>query len=621
MSTRDADIAARKIDRFTAHYGAPHRELARHAALPLILTPELLNYLREHFLRGRVPWVAEVDLLLSELCRPVGYEQYALDADVRAQLLGELRDQHSEAPAQVARLLIRYIHQLGQNQTAFSHDELEAEQWSAMVYLEDRRVEAVEGLAESFRAVLATDAQPALDWPARIPKAALSRLVRLTEELAPQLEQHPALLAYAREVGRLLAEQPDRLAALRRQAATIEVEGVALPRLETMKPPLTALEAAKDALRSNRAEPEPASEILQLLAEINDPRTEPPRRLVIGDRLAELGDPRPGVGVVEREVVISAKSAFAPAIQALLDEINGLETKPPRRLIIGDELDRLGDSRRGVGLDAKGLPDIDWVEIPGGPFIYQNGERRELPTFWISRYPVTNRQFQAFIDAGGYSTKSRVGKILSTMTGKRGDWWKGLQQPEPEKSSWPQGNRPRTDVNWYEAVAYTRWLSAALGLQEGTIRLPTEAEWEKAARGEDGRAYPWGEDYQSGFANIDETLGGKGRWNLDQTTAVGLYPQGRSPYGVEDMAGTVWEWCWNEHGQPEVVGSKNGDRPRVLRGGSWINNSDNARANNRNRNDPDNRNNNIGFRLLSSAHKASAWHLHELRRLRFARRR
>jgi len=223
------------------------------------------------------------------------------------------------------------------------------------------------------------------------------------------------------------------------------------------------------------------------------------------------------------------------------------------------------------------IPDIDWVEIPRGPFIYQSRETRELPTFWIARYPITNVQFQTFIDDGGY---------------REDRWWQDLKKPEVTESRWSQVNRPRTDVDWYEAVAFTRWLNAQLGLPEGSIRLPTELEWEKAARGEKGLVYPWGREYLSGFANVDEKEGKDGPWYLEQTTAVGLYPQGRSPYGVEDLAGTVWEWCLNKHNKPEDQRPDTSGDARVLRGGSWFLHSGYARADNRGGDHP-------GFRTSS----------------------
>jgi hypothetical protein len=233
------------------------------------------------------------------------------------------------------------------------------------------------------------------------------------------------------------------------------------------------------------------------------------------------------------------------------------------------------------------IPNVAWVKIPSGPFIYQRGETRQLPTFWIARYPVTNAQYQTFTDDGGYDEPR---------------WWRDLERPEPASPRWPQANRPRTNVDWYEAVAFTRWLNARLGLPEGSIRLPTELEWEKVARGTEGRTYPWGAEYRSGFANVDETEYGtrKSGWHLEQTTAVGLYPHGRSPYGVEDLAGTVWEWCLNKYDDEEAVAPDTSDAPRAVRGGSWDDDPDAAGAGNRLGDPPRYRNVNQGFRLLSS---------------------
>lgn len=236
------------------------------------------------------------------------------------------------------------------------------------------------------------------------------------------------------------------------------------------------------------------------------------------------------------------------------------------------------------------IPDIAWVEIPGGPFLYQHGEARELPTFWIARHPITNLQYQTFIDDGGYREER---------------WWRDLKRPEPQESRWQQPNRPRTNVDWFEAVAFSRWLCARLGLKEGELRLPSEEEWEKAARGPKGLAYPWGENYRSGFANVDEKALA-GPWHLEQTTAVGLYPHGRSPNGVEDLAGTVWEWCLNKYDKPEDVIVDSGEDRRVLRGGSWLNDPNSARADDRGRYPPGDRLFNLGFRLVSVVHIASA---------------
>lgn len=334
------------------------------------------------------------------------------------------------------------------------------------------------------------------------------------------------------------------------------------------------------------------AEIQGLLDEINNPATEPPRRLAIGDRLAELGDPRPGVGVREIRVPLGRgiseaqpEPQFSSEIQAYLDEINDIKTEPPRRLQIGNELARLGDPRKGVGLEAKGLPDIDWVEIPGGSFIYQSGQMLELPTFCIARFPVTNAQFQAFVDAGGYQNAR---------------WWRDLRKPESAASHGPQANRPRTDVDWYEAVAFCRWFSAMIGLARDMIRLPNEQEWEKAARGEQDMVYPWGNQYRPGIANINEKYNETGPWYLEQTTAVGLYPQGCSPYGVTDLSGNVWEWCLNKYKNHQVSTPVTSGTQRVLRGGSWFDDADSARSVYRDSLFPQDRYHNRGFRVLSS---------------------
>ncbi len=379
------------------------------------------------------------------------------------------------------------------------------------------------------------------------------------------------------------------------------------------------LEGATDSQQKVSDLPEQISlspEIQSLIDEIDNPKTTPPRRLEIGDQLAELGDPRQGVGVRGIELPNAmavtagarqedkpkvAERVYPPEVQIFLDEINDIQTNSPRRLEIGDELDRLGDPRKGVGLDEQGLPDIDCVEILGGPFIYQDGYTMELPTYYISRYPVTNDQFQAFIDAGGYGESDgvfkSVGGFFNQAATQKEGWWAKLNKPKPKKSTWSQGNRPRTDIDWYEAVAFTRWLTAQLGYE---VRLPTEQEWEKAARGTQGLIYPWGQDYRLGYANINETRNKAGEWYLSQTTAVGIYPQGMSPYEVMDLTGNVWEWCLNKYDHPEIIKPDKSDDSRVLRGCSWIYDTDSARADSRFRSSPDFRRDDWGFRVLSS---------------------
>lgn len=239
------------------------------------------------------------------------------------------------------------------------------------------------------------------------------------------------------------------------------------------------------------------------------------------------------------------------------------------------------DNRPHIGLDAKGLPDIDWVEIPSGEFTYQDGERLFLPTYKMSRYPVTNTQFQAFVADGGYENDK---------------WWEGLQKSDSlPNHRWTEGNRPVERVDWYESIAFCRWLSAKTGQE---IRLPTEQEWEKASRGTDGREYPWGNGYKTGYANIDETGREGGVYYLQETSAVGIYPQGQSPYGLMDMAGNVWECCLNKWDDPKMVTADISDSGRVVRGGSWDSYSEFCRSSSRDNGHPPDRDSDQGFRLV-----------------------
>ena len=279
-------------------------------------------------------------------------------------------------------------------------------------------------------------------------------------------------------------------------------------------------------------------------------------------------------------------------IETVIERLGGDQAAPWhwRRVRLGDLLAALGDHRDGVGL-RDGLPDIAWQDVPAGRFVWQDGEERKTGAYRIARYPVTNAQYQAFIEAEDY---------------RRPEWWlEGLGIPDPARPQWNQRNRPRVEVAWDEALAFCRWLTARLrgrGLirRDEEIRLPTEYEWEKAARGSDGRIFPWGEDYQSGDANIDETYDQTGPLFLRETTAVGLYPRNISPFGLIDSSGNVWEWCLNKYDDPDDNNTE-GEAMRALRGCSWYFNQADARAAARDRLDVDLRDNAIGFRLLCSA--------------------
>ena len=200
------------------------------------------------------------------------------------------------------------------------------------------------------------------------------------------------------------------------------------------------------------------------------------------------------------------------------------------------------------------------ILIPAGQFLMgsdpQNdedafGDERPqhtlyLPDYTMARTPVTNEHYAAFVQATGHNQPQH---------------WKG-GKPPPGKE-----DHPVVYVSWHDAMAYCRWLAEITGKP---YRLPTEAEWEKGARGTDGRIYPWGDEWDAKRCNSSE--GGKGA-----TTPVGAYPNGASLYGLLDVAGNVWEWCqtrWvgDYRGYAEMereLQGLEGDAPRVRRGGSF----------------------------------------------------
>lgn len=245
------------------------------------------------------------------------------------------------------------------------------------------------------------------------------------------------------------------------------------------------------------------------------------------------------------------------------------------RLRIGLDLALIGDSRPGVGLNAEGLPDIKWMEIPAGQVKLEVVNRVfKVNPFRIAKYPVTNVQFEAFEKAeDGYLNV---------------EWWKDIEQWQglPEQSKWLEANCPREDVSWYQAVAFCRWLSAKSGT---SIRLPTEWEWQQAATGGDPtREYPWPGDWNAAWCNSSAS-------QLNRTTAVGMYPAGATQQGVLDMAGNVWEWCLNTYEQPDPSITTGGER--VLRGGSWNSDPEPLRASYRFGYFADGQSYNFGFRL------------------------
>ncbi len=234
-----------------------------------------------------------------------------------------------------------------------------------------------------------------------------------------------------------------------------------------------------------------------------------------------------------------------------------------------------------------------------------------LDAYWIDQTEITNRQFAVFVTASGYTTDvDKIGKGWVYNVGTR-EWeetigvdWKHPQGANSSLSDMEE--HPVVQVNWNDASAFCRWAGR---------RLPTEAEWEKAARGTDGRTYPWGNHPVAGnLLNMaDKNLPADWSDNsIDDgyrfTAPVGSYPMGVSPYGTLDMAGNVWEWVvdwysetyYNNFPTDNPQGPSSGDK-RVLRGGSWGNTESSMRSSNHDGLNPDGRTFNVGFRCAMSA--------------------
>ncbi|MGB0604616.1 MAG: SUMF1/EgtB/PvdO family nonheme iron enzyme [Candidatus Latescibacterota bacterium] len=222
------------------------------------------------------------------------------------------------------------------------------------------------------------------------------------------------------------------------------------------------------------------------------------------------------------------------------------------------------------------------IHIPNGPFTmggrdeeYPRGERPAhsvfLTDYYIARYPTTNQDYREFIQCTGHRVP---------IHWQRGTFPTGMAQ------------HPVVNVSWQDAAAFAAWRGA---------RLPTEAEWEKAARGEDERPYPWGPRFTEG-----ERCNGGGA--VGMTTPVDEYPEGRSEYGVWDLCGNVYEWCNDFYDEEYYKNSPStnpkgpeGGQERVVRGGSYMENRAGLRATHRDGVTEVTTRDTIGFRIAMNA--------------------
>lgn len=346
-----------------------------------------------------------------------------------------------------------------------------------------------------------------------------------------------------------------------------------------------------------------------------------------GDILLEVGINRAQRSDFGRELLPHVKNR-------LVELMEGSHLTPRERAEAADTLARLGDPRPGV------TTDFAFCQIPAGTFKMGNTEETdptsyedERPQFdytiphayFMSRYPVTNAQFEEFIkDPQGYTN--------DTWWTKAGlEWRKDRREHNRYGGAFAFANHPVVGVTWYEATAFCNWLTnrfqvsnsklqvydpktrsivednnlkLSIENRKSIIRLPTEAEWERAARGGHGYRYPWKSDeITPDHANYDET-------NLNVSSAVGAFPKGMNDFGLLDMSGNVLEWCataWQENYDNYLQNEKKsnepeGDVPRVLRGGAFLVNVGSVRCASRYGFNPYVRYNRIGFRCVVVSH-------------------
>ncbi len=641
---QERERARQAVEQFVWRFDKSYLLLAYHAALPLVLTPELVNYLRNEFLRGeKVPWVAEVDLLLSDLCSQVGYELYAMDTHVRAYLLEQMEQDPGfgkRRMQEAAQVLISYVNYLGRLNPGRRQQELEAQRWAAMVFLGD---ESCKAAAREIAEQLQHSGQLA-EANGSI-RAELARLTRITEELSPQLKEEQSLLEYAKLVQRVL-RTPETVTPAELQRS-YQVEGVELTVPDRVLPEVLKQTVASSGKTVDRLEGFPPIQTFEFeVATIaikaaieTPPGIEAPPDVDLQPFEFEVATIQKLNGIKTAEEVVFAKTghSFNDVQRSILRGALGNQTyqeiaaslSSDRRYIesLGANLWKLLTEALGKKVTKTNLKSVlnaeltinrrqgqawgfteylgngvqlEMVAIPQGSFVMGSPEDEPqrsssespqhtvtLKSFFLGKYPVTQAQWKAV------ASLPQVNRKL-----------------DPDPSSFKGGHRPVEGVSWYDAVEFCDRLSQKTGRQ---YRLPSEAEWEYACRAGTTTPFHFGETITPELANYNGQYtygaGVKGDYR-EETTPVGSFGVANA-FGLYDMHGNVWEWCadqWHENyegaptdGRAWLDENDNDNQERVLCGGSWYSNPSNCRSAYRNYYDAGVRNNYLGFRVVCAA--------------------
>jgi len=561
-------IAPQKVALFERQFGEEYRLLAYHAALPLVLTPELVHYLRTEFLLDLVPWESEADLLLSDLCSQVGYELYAMDTAVRSYLLKEMQQDDRIPPDRmqsVANVLMSYVLYLSRINPGQRERELQVQKWAAMAYLgdEDCRQMADE-IAEQFEASGGQGNSTAV-------KAEFARLARITQELEPQLQAHPELVEFARRVGQAFRSPQTLTSAEWRQAFVVGDRRLQLPREGATDPELQVL----NFKTARFIDPETGDNFPPIYRE----------EFTTTAITVEPEDAPQPTDLQPFEFTVATIQRNAAIQQQQGKWLTQRQQQQAYRLF--EPLTITGDVL------------LEMVSIPGGTFLMGSPENepnrfsQESPQhevtvepFFMGRYPITQIQWQF------------VAELMPQVN----------RELKPSPSRFSGSTRPVERVSWDEAVEFCARLSAHT---RRTYRLPSEAEWEYACRAGTTTPFHFGETITSELANYDGTEtyndGSKGEYR-ESTTSVEHF-EIANPFGLCDMHGNVFEWCqdyWhsNYEGAPTDGSawlSANKDASRVRRGGSWRYDPVDCRSAYRHNYNPRVTSNYIGFRIVCSS--------------------
>jgi hypothetical protein len=441
----DEMIAQNKVERFVSRFEPSYYLLACHVALPLVLTPELVNYLRVQFLKSEgVPWIAEADLLLSDLCRPAGYELYVMDEGVKVYLLQELAQNQKfgeKRIKEIASLLLSYVDHLAKTNPFLNMKELETQKWGAMLYLDTGQT-----VREIARAIGKC-----------VNPAEFARLFKITQDFKQKIAasgQFQDFLHYA-QLCNDLHRKPETVepAAITR---SYQVAGLELTVPEILKTPIL------ETFEPFEFEADVATIVFE--GETDEHRSSEVSQSSLEEKLQQWEFKTPTVNR-SGEIIKPETHTASYFTEALTDDV-----------------------------------DLEMVAIPGGTFTMgspenekdsTNDERPQhnvtVPPFFIGKYPITQAQWKAVCEAVPSASASRTDLKVE-------------RDLKPDPSNFKGDNRPVEKVNWYEAVEFCQRLSK---LTSRNYRLPSEAEWEHACRAGTTTPFYFGETITGELANYD----------------------------------------------------------------------------------------------------------------------